>query len=260
MKVITVLNEKGGVGKTTLATTLAAGLAIQGKQVLLIDTDMQANATTRLGLRKEPTGGFYDLMVRGATLQQVVREVSRERIAPEVRGGLYIIPGNEQNMHIANSVSSVDVVFEAIQPLNGMMDYIIIDTAPQQTMLHVATYVAGDAILYPTTLSADSVSGVITVSGRRQAANVMRQGMGQAEIEVLGIQPIAANTRQIVEQNMLDILTERFHDQVLPPMARRVVWSEAEAQRMTVFAYAPDSAAAEEAWQFVRAASGVKEL
>ena len=62
MKTITLLNEKGGVGKTTLATHLAAGLALKGSRVIMIDTDPQANATSAFALPKQPE--FHDLMVR----------------------------------------------------------------------------------------------------------------------------------------------------------------------------------------------------
>ena len=71
MKIVTLLNEKGGVGKTTTATHLAAGLAIRGHRVLLLDTDPQGHATVTLGNKKMP--GFYDLMVRNAAFEDIVR-------------------------------------------------------------------------------------------------------------------------------------------------------------------------------------------
>jgi chromosome partitioning protein len=259
MKVITLLNEKGGVGKTTLAITLACGLAIQGHNVMVADTDMQANATTRLGLPKEKSGGFYDLIVRDAPLQSVVRQVENARIGTEVRGNVFMIPGNEQNMFVASAVSSVNVVFDALQPLAAIVDYIIIDTSPTQTMLHGAIYMAGDAVIYPTLLAADSVRGVIETNSRREIANQMRQGMGRTSIQVLGIQAIAANLRQVVDQHMLDTLRDRFGEKVLPVINRRVTWEESAASDMSIFAYAPESAAAEEALAFVNAVvSGIE--
>ena len=73
MKKVTLANEKGGVGKTTLAVNIAAGLALRGKRVLLIDADAQANSTDNLGL--EPYPGFYDWLVRGAPPEKVIAPI-----------------------------------------------------------------------------------------------------------------------------------------------------------------------------------------
>ena len=78
MKVITLLNEKGGVAKTTMAVHAAAGLAIKGYKVVLIDADAQGHATIALGRQKEP--GFYDLIVRGAPFDKVLRRINPERL------------------------------------------------------------------------------------------------------------------------------------------------------------------------------------
>ena len=79
MKTITLLNEKGGVGKTTMAMTLACGLARDGFRVLLVDSDPQATATLGLGLVHEP--GFYDLVQRKEAWGKLIRPVAPERIA-----------------------------------------------------------------------------------------------------------------------------------------------------------------------------------
>ena len=83
MKTITLLNEKGGVGKTTMAMTLACGLARDGYRVMLVDSDPQATATLGLGMEHEP--GFYDLIQRKQAWANLSRTIEIERIAPEVR-------------------------------------------------------------------------------------------------------------------------------------------------------------------------------
>jgi chromosome partitioning protein len=76
MHVITLLNEKGGVGKTTLATHIGAGLAVRGLRVIIIDADPQGHATVSLGMQRKP--GLYDLLVRDASFTSVLQQVPHE--------------------------------------------------------------------------------------------------------------------------------------------------------------------------------------
>ncbi|PJF33875.1 MAG: hypothetical protein CUN57_01010, partial [Phototrophicales bacterium] len=98
MKTITLLNQKGGVGKTTLATHLATALAMTGYQTLLIDTDAQGSATFGVGFDYEP--GLYNLLVRKANWQDVLRVVSPEIYEhPKQQkpgGTLYLLPSNPE--------------------------------------------------------------------------------------------------------------------------------------------------------------------
>ena len=80
MRVITLLNEKGGVGKTTLAIHIAAGLSLRGYTVVLVDADPQGNATTALGLAKEPA--VHDLIVRNASWRDSLRTVHPDVYSP----------------------------------------------------------------------------------------------------------------------------------------------------------------------------------
>ena len=107
MKVITLLNEKGGVGKTTLAVHMAMGLAARGAKVLLVDGDPQGHATIRCGLRK--SAGLYDLLVRDAEWRNVVVQVKPEKFGMpgEVlpTGRVWMLPSNVETRNIANSIS-----------------------------------------------------------------------------------------------------------------------------------------------------------
>jgi chromosome partitioning protein len=251
MKVITLLNEKGGVGKTTLSVNIAAGLAIRGKRVILLDTDMQANATIAFGLPKEPA--FYDFIKRGAKLSDVVRAIPPDRINVEgiVSGNLWMIPGNDENMQLPMAVSDPNILLEKLVGLQDVVDYVVIDTAPSQTMFHIAVYVATDYIMYPTKLEEWSIMGVHEAWARRLAANSVRETHGLQPIEVIGIQPTIASMNTVLHQHILKKLHEQYGDLVLPPISKRTVWAEAASMYCAVFAYEPNSKALQDAWHVV---------
>lgn len=253
MKVITLLNEKGGVGKTTLSVHIAAGLAARGHRVMLMDSDMQANASEVFGLKvynPYESPDFYAFAKHGVGLDKVVRAVPPEMVAPNVKGALYLIPGSIENMNLP-SIGSAEVLMERIKGLDGLVDYVIIDTAPTQTLFHVAVYASTDYILYPTQLEEWSISGVREAWRRRTGANGMRQAYGLDEIEVLGIQPVRTNLRTVLHQKYLEELKEDYGDLVLPPLPQRIVWAEASRFNETVFVTDEGGEVAEEAWHII---------
>jgi chromosome partitioning protein len=262
MKIITLLNEKGGVGKTTLSIHLAAGLAIRGHTVVLADTDMQANSTIAFGLK--PEGGIYNLLVRAeeTPIRNVLRQVNKERlVVPEqvdaVRGQLFVIPSNHESRSIPSSISDTALVLQRFRELEGLVDYIIVDTAPTATLLHAAIYAATDAIIYPTRLEEWSFFGLNQALGRRSQANAMRQLHSFKPIEVIGIIPTMAKMRTILHQENYTKLKSAFGDMVLDPIASRTVWAEAASSYLPLFAYDPTAAATQEAWSVVDIVEGV---
>ncbi len=130
-RVICVANQKGGVGKTTTAVTLADGLARKGKQVLLIDLDPQGQSATALGLRPE-AGAFYlltmgDSATESAFVRQWLRETGREN--------LRLMPGDQQTMAAQTVLNAQEKPISAIQQsirrfTKDDLHYIIFDTAP----------------------------------------------------------------------------------------------------------------------------------
>jgi chromosome partitioning protein len=262
MKIVTLLNEKGGVGKTTLAIHIAAGLAIRGHRVILADTDMQANATIAFGLKME--GAIYNLLVRPeeTPIRNVLRPINVAALAPpdiagSVTGQLYVIPSNHEARNIPNSISDGSIVLERFGELDGHVDYIIIDTAPTANMLHSAIYSATDAIIYPTRLEEWSFVGLNSALKRRTQANGLRQLYSLAPIEVLGIIPTMAKMRTILHQENYLKLRQAFGDIVRKPIASRTVWAEAASSYTPLFAYDPASQAAQEAWGVVDLVQGV---
>lgn len=254
MKIMTLSNEKGGVGKTTIAVHLAAGLAVQGKRVLLIDADAQANATSALGLGEEP--GFYDLLVRNANWKQVLRVVTPEVYEPpdvRARGLLAVLPGNSETQLIAQKIDDAYAIDNRLKELESSLDYVVIDTSPTPSLLHGAIYLATDALIYPTLCETFSLQGLIKTMSRREAlANNRMKATGRT-IHTLAIIPTMYRPKTIEHSENLAALHEQFGaDLVWDPIPLSIIWSEAATLRRTVFSIAPQSQAAEYVWGFVQ--------
>lgn len=259
MKTITLLNEKGGVGKTTLAVHLAMGLALRGKRVMLVDGDPQGHATVRCGQRKAP--GLYDLLVRDEAWERVAKVVSPELYGvpgdvPE--GKLWVLPSNVETRNIANSISDADLVASRLEELVDIVDVVLIDTSPTPSLLHGAFYTATDGILYPTMLTFTSFDGLVESIKRRQAADRTRAARwGLPEIEVLGIVPVAYREQTMEQQRNLKELHGHFGAAVWRPIAMRTIWTETEASARPVYALEPSGPAAADVWELLDRVEGV---
>jgi chromosome partitioning protein len=254
MKVITLLNEKGGVGKTSLAVHAAAGLAIKGYKVVLIDADAQGHATIALGHTKEP--GFYDLIVRDAPFEQVLRRVLPNRYAspaiiPTMKGEMYLIPSNVETRSIAQNISDAFAVLKRIMQLRDAIDFVIFDTSPTPSLTHASIYMATDAIVMPTKLEAWSFDGLRESLAHKDQFQPIRQQYNLSAIKLYGIVPTLYRKGTLEHDTNLEILKERFGEQVWQPIPQRTIWSEAATAKCTVFSLAPESKTAHEAWGFV---------
>jgi len=246
---ITLLQEKGGVGKTTLATHLAAGLAIEGQRVILVDADAQANATLAMNVEEQP--GLYDLLIRESAFTNVLRRISPEVYTSEPpKGELLLVPSNIEARNIASMLPDVYAVRERFEELNGWADVVIIDTPPTPSLFHAAIYMATDAVIYPSTCESLSLAGLEKSIGRLTANATYRAGSGQVPIQAVGIIPTMYRPTTLHNVN-LGHLKEEYGDLVWNPLPQRIIWSEAMQLRQTVFAFAPASDATHEIWEVV---------
>jgi chromosome partitioning protein len=258
MKILALHNEKGGVGKTTLATHIAAGLAIRGQRVLLVDADPQGHATVAFNLKKEPI--LHDLLVRDMPFQQAVRRVSPEVYGTPnrpVKGELLVIPSDISTRVIPMMTSDVMVVRNRFIELENVIDTIVFDTAPTPSLLHGSIYMATDAIIYPTKCEYLSFDGLVESMKHKEEASRARQNLGISEIRVGGIVPTMYRTGTQADDYGIEVLKERFGKLVWPAIKLRTVWNQASFARRILFNFAPETKAAAEAWRTVELAEAI---
>lgn len=253
MHVLTLLNEKGGVGKTTLATHIATGLAVRGYRVILIDADPQGHATVALGLQRGP--GLYDLLVREESFAQVLQPVPSEHYAipgQKVEGQLYIVASNAETRAIPLMTSDGLIVLKRLSELRDSVDVVIFDTSPTPSLLHASIYMATNAIVYPTECEYLSLDGLVQSLSHKDMVQPTRQQWGLDTLEVMGIVPMKYRAKTLLHMRNLKSLQKQFGQKVWPPIALRTIWGEASLMRRPVFHLAPDSDAAGEVWDVVK--------
>lgn len=253
MKIITLLNEKGGVGKTTLATTLAAGLAIKGYRTLLLDTDEQGNSSVALGGVSEP--GFFELLVRNAQWATWLRQLPQERYQEPgalIEPRLFLLPGNVDTRAIPYTVDPDSKrLKKRLAQMESVFDVVVIDTAPAASLLHLLIYMATDYVIYPTRLEYLSMAGLAKSIDHLAQANGEREERRAPLIRVMGIVPTMVRANTIEHQAQMDFLREAHDDLVWPSMRQGTLWAEASGRQCSIFNYVPHSAEATEAWRFV---------
>jgi chromosome partitioning protein len=235
--IITVSNRKGGVAKTTTAVTLAHGLAIKGKRVLVVDIDPQGHVAPCLGLDEEP--GMFDLLMGKRTLSYVVRRA---------RENLWIVPGNQRTATAENALVYEQRKVDALQGplsngLTGKLDYLIFDTPPGRVgpLQQFAMYLS-DLVLIPSSVDHLSSLGIQDIMDELVDA---RQDHGWNG-GILGILPTFHDEVTNESEVNLGLLQSTFGDLLLPAIHRATVLRECTTQGKTVFELDAKSRAARE--------------
>ena len=242
-KLICIANQKGGVGKTTTAVSLAHGLSQKGRKVLLIDLDPQGQSATALGRSPEP-GVFY-LLTMGMTPQETAFVQSWMRFSG--REGLYLLPGDQQTMAAQTVLNAQDQPISAIRHsisrfFKEGLDYIIFDTAPSVGGIQERAVWASDLVIVPTAtefLSADGVSKVLSMLSILQEKKNWQGNL-------LGILPNFYDEQTRESKATMENLHERFNTSILAPIHRATILRECVAAGQTIFEADPLCRAAKE--------------
>ena len=239
MKIIALVNNKGGVGKTTSAVNLAAGLVAAGRRILLADLDAQGSASLSLGLtRADLTPGSAEVMLEGHPIREVIRPTSVK--------GLDILPGS-MALASADLVLSVvkgrEVVLkDALTPIRGDYDFTVLDCPPSLGLLTVNALTAADFFIVPVTPDYLSLEGLVNLL---DAVERIKKGIGKAA-GLLGILLTLADYRLNVTEEIGQMIRGYYGRLVFKAEIRgNVRLKEAPSFGKTIFDYDNGSAGAE---------------
>ncbi len=239
--VISVINNKGGTGKTSIAVNLAAALASSGGEVLLIDLDSQASAAFHLGVaRNELQPSTADVLFNGLHIARASRQTG-------IRG-LKLVAGGMDLAHsdlmLADVAGREDCLFKAINPVRNEYDFIICDCSPSLSILSVNALVASDYYIVPITPQYLALEGLISLM---DAVDKIEKGMGKsAALLGIVINMVCTVSQQTKSQaEIINLVREHYGKAVFTNFIKRYAkLEEAPACGSSIFEYAPKSPAA----------------
>lgn len=232
-KIIAIINQKGGVGKTTTAINLSAALGELGKKVLLVDLDPQGNTSSGLGVEKEQVENcIYDVLLNDVPTE--------EAIIHQVAEGLDIVPATINlagaEVELVSEMARENRLRDALEPLRGQYDYIFIDCPPSLGLLTVNALVATDELLIPIQCEYYALEGVTKLleSMKRVKSRL------NPSIDIFGVLMTMYDghtnlSKQVVEE-VRSYFGDKVFDMVIP---RTVKLSEAPSYQQPITQYEP---------------------
>ncbi len=242
-KVLAIVNQKGGVGKTTTAINLAACLALEGHAVLLIDSDPQANTSGGLGIRRQKDDedqrlSIYDVLLGSTSLLEATLSTAVENLS--------LVPGSKNligaNLELVAAERREFRLREAIAAIREQYAFILLDCPPALDLLTLNALVAADGLLVPLQAEYFALEGISELIGTLdRVAQAFNPGLGLEGV-LLTMYDDRTNLSQQVTENLRAFFGEKLLNTTIP---RNIRLAEAPSHGLPVALYDPRSRGAE---------------
>ena len=237
-KIISVANQKGGVGKTTTTVNLSTILAKKGKKVLLIDTDPQGNATSGLGVSKDVELSVYDILIGDTEFDETLQETAIKNL--KVCPSNISLAGAE--VQLVSMMSREQRLKTKLDKIKDQYDYILIDCPPSLGLVTLNAFTASDSVLIPVQCEYFALEGLGQLLN---TINLVKKHLNKnIEIEgaLLTMYDARTNLSLQVVENVKDNLEQTIYKTIIP---RNIRLAEAPSYGIPINKYDPKSAGAE---------------
>ncbi len=244
-KIISIANQKGGVGKTTTTVNLSTILAKKGKKVLLIDADPQGNATSGLGVEKDVSKSTYDILVNDTEIEETYQET--------IVKNLKVCPSNINlagaEVELVSMLSREQRLKEKLNLVKDEFDYILIDCPPSLGLITLNAFTASDSVLIPVQCEYFALEGLGQLLN---TINLVKKHLNKSlyvEGALLTMYDIRTNLSNQVVKEVKKYFEDKVYKTVIP---RNVKLSEAPSYGMPITLYDPKSKGAKSYDKFAK--------
>lgn len=244
-KIVSIANQKGGVGKTTTSINLSTILAKKGKKVLMIDADPQGNASSGVGVDKEVEESVYDILINETEVKDVVKKTNIKNLS--------ICPSNINlagaEVELVSVMSREYRLKEKLDAIKEQYDYIIIDCPPSLGLITLNAFTASDSVLIPVQCEYYALEGLGQLIN---TINLVKKHLNKnIDIEgaLLTMYDVRTNLSNQVVKEVKKYFNDKVYKNVIP---RNVKLSEAPSYGMPITVYDPRSKGAKSYEKFVK--------